>query len=150
MSRIALFPGTFDPFTAGHAAVVERGLALFDEIVVAVGENSAKSPMLGAEERVERIARLYAGESRVRCAAYTGLTADFARKTGARFLLRGVRSVRDFEYERDMADINRRIAGLETVLLCSEPSLAALSSGVVRELAAYGCDVTEFLPEEKD
>ena len=149
MPRIALFPGTFDPFTTGHADIVERGLALFDEIVVAVGCNAAKRPMLTAEERVARISRLYAGEPRVRCAAYEGLTADFARRTGARFLLRGVRSVRDFEYERDLADINRRIAGIETVLLCCDPALAALSSAAVRELAACGCDVSEFLPPEK-
>ena len=149
MPRIALFPGTFDPFTAGHARIVERGLELFDEIVVAVGQNSDKRPMLAPGERLERIARLYAGEPRVRCVAYEGLTADLAAGTGARFLLRGVRSVRDFEYERELADINRHIAGLETVLLCSEPGLAFVSSGMVRELAVSGRDVSGFLPAKK-
>lgn len=149
MPRIAIFPGTFDPFTLGHADIVARGLTLFDEIVVAVGRNGAKQPAMEAEERVARIERLYKAEPRVRCLAYEGLTADLARRTGARFLLRGVRSVRDFEYERDLADINRRIEGVETVWLCADPALAALSSGMVRELAACGRDVAPFLPQEE-
>lgn len=148
MPRTAIFPGTFDPFTLGHASIVARALTLFDEVVVAVGENLAKRPRAGAAERCRRIARLYAGERRVRCVAYEGLTADLAERFGACVLVRGVRSVRDFEYERDLADINRQIAGLETVLLCSEPRYAALSSGAVRELEAWGRDVSGFLPTE--
>lgn len=145
--RIALFPGSFNPFTRGHASIVERGLALFDRIVIAVGVNPAKSTPETIEERLGSIRRLYVGEARVSVVAYDGLTVDAARSHGASFLLRGVRSVRDFEYERDMADINRRLSGVETVLLYSLPELAAVSSSIVRELDHFGADISEFLPE---
>lgn len=143
--RIAVFPGSFNPFTAGHADIVERGLALFDRIIIAVGVNVAKGES-DAAKAVETIRRVYAGEPRVSVEAYSGLTVHFARERGARFLLRGVRSVKDFEYERDMAQINYQLSGIESVVLFSRPELAALSSSVVRELAAYGEDVTPFLP----
>ena len=116
--RTAVFAGSFDPYTVGHHDVVERGLALFDRIVVCVGVNARKSDVTGtAEERVEAIRRIYAGEPRVAVAAWRGLTVDFARGCGACALLRGVRSVKDFEYDRDLADANLRIGGIETVLL---------------------------------
>lgn len=145
--RTALFPGSFRPFTKGHASIVERGLALFDRVVIAVGVNLAKDPEgVHAAENVGRISTLYAGEPRVEVVSYSGLTVDAAREAGAQFLLRGVRSVKDFEYERDMADINRKLSGLETVLLYSLPELSAVSSSVVRELEAFGADVSDFLP----
>lgn len=143
--RIAVFPGSFNPFTAGHADIVERGLALFDRIIIAVGVNAAKGES-DADNAVEAIRCVYSGEPRVSVEAYSGLTVHFARERGARFLLRGVRSVKDFEYERDMAQINSQLSGIESVVLFSRPELAALSSSVVRELAAYGEDVTPFLP----
>lgn len=146
--RIALFAGTFDPYTCGHHAIVQRALSMFDEVVVAIGCNMGKQVMLSIEERMEAITQLYAEEERVRVAVYDGLTTDFARTIGASCLLRGVRSVKDFEYERDLADINLRIAGIETVLLVSEPRYSAVSSSVVRELLSYGKDVTEFLPKK--
>ena len=146
--RIALFPGSFRPFTAGHADIVARGLELFDKVIIAIGVNPAK-PAADAEAAVEAIRALYAAEPRVEVEAYSCLTADFARSCGAAFLLRGVRSVKDFEYERDMADINRRISGIESVILFSRPELAAVSSSVVRELESYGHDVTQFLAEKR-
>lgn len=147
--RIAIFPGTFDPFTRGHASVVERGLGLFDHIVIAVGINRDKTSAGSVDTRLAGIRRVYAGmEDRVSVRQYSGLTVDFARECGARFILRGIRSVKDFEYERDMADINRQLSGIETVLLYSLPGLAAVSSSVVRELRFHGKDVTAFLPED--
>ena len=146
MEKTALFAGTFDPYTRGHHALVERALALFDTVVVAVGRNLEKKCMLSVEERVAAIEKLYAGNGRVKVAVYDTLTMDFAQSVGATALLRGVRSVKDFEYERDIADINLRLGGIDTVLLVSEPEYAAISSSVVRELMKYGKDVSEFLP----
>lgn len=146
MEKKALFAGTFDPYTRGHHSIVTRALAMFDKVVVAIGRNAAKSTICSIDERVESIARLYADEPRVEVVTYEGLTTDYAREVGACCLLRGVRSVKDFEYERDLADVNRAISGIETVIMVSEPQYAAISSSVVRELMSYGKDVTEFLP----
>lgn len=146
MARTALFAGTFDPYTKGHHSIVQRALPLFDEVVVAVGRNMGKRCMLSVEERVAAIEKLYAGENRVRVCAYDGLTMDFAREVGATVLLRGVRSVKDFEYEREIADVNRKVGGIDTLLLVSEPEYASVSSSVVRELMEYGKDVTPLLP----
>lgn len=148
--RTALFAGSFDPFTAGHASVVERALPLFDRIVIAVGVNAAKPSETPAEERVRAIEALYEAlpPGRVAVMSYSGmLTVQLAAETGARWLLRGVRSVRDFEYERDLADLNRKLSGLETILLYTLPELSAVSSSAVRELRAYGADVSQFLPK---
>ena len=146
MAKTALFAGTFDPYTRGHHSIVTRALAMFDKVVVAIGRNAAKSTICSIDERMESIARLYANEPRVEVVTYEGLTTDYAREVGACCLLRGVRSVKDFEYERDLADVNRAISGIETVIMVSEPQYAAISSSVVRELMSYGKDVTEFLP----
>lgn len=142
----ALFAGTFDPFTRGHRAIVERALAMFGKVVVAVGRNMEKQCMYSVEERVAAIEKLYGGNERVKVAVYDTLTMDFAREAGATILLRGVRSVKDFEYERDIADVNMRVGGIDTVLLVSEPEYASVSSSVVRELIRYGKDVTALLP----
>ena len=149
MKRIAIFPGSFDPFTIGHASIVERGLPLFDEIVIGVGFNANKRSLLSPEERVEAIHTLYANEPRIRVVSYDDLTIDLARREGAGYILRGLRSVKDFEYERDIANINHRLAGVETVLLFTEPQFSDISSSVVRELIAFGKDVTDFLPKKK-
>jgi pantetheine-phosphate adenylyltransferase len=149
MKKIAIFPGSFDPFTIGHASIVERGLPLFDEIVIGVGFNANKRSLLSPEERVEAIRNLYANEPRIRVVAYNDLTIDLARREGANYILRGLRSVKDFEYERDIANINHRLAGVETVLLFTEPQFSDISSSVVRELIAFGKDVTDFLPKKK-
>ncbi len=149
--RIALMAGTFDPFTVGHASIVERGLALFDRVIICVGINAAKAaadPTLvtHANDRAKTIADIYADEPRVDVIASGGLTADVANAHGARFLLRGIRSVRDFEYERDMADLNKKIGGLETVMLTADPEFACVSSSAVRDIASHGGDVSSFIP----
>ncbi len=148
-ARVALFAGSFDPFTAGHASVVDRALPLFDRLVIAVGINADKTSAASAADRLAAIRAVYDGDPRVEVIACSGeLTVDLARRIGARWLLRGVRSVRDFEYERDMADLNRRLSGIETLILFSLPEHGAVSSSAVRELASYGCDVTPFLPHK--
>ena len=144
--KTAIFPGTFDPFTKGHADIVARGLEIFDRIVIAVGVNENKQPAEGTDTRLATIAALYAYDDRVGVCAYTGLTVDFAREQDAQFILRGVRSMKDYEYERDIADMNYRLSGVETVLLFSRPELACISSSVVREIQHMGRDISEFLP----
>ena len=141
-----LLPGSFDPFTLGHADIVKRALELFDELVIAVGYNEQKSGWMPVEERVATIKKLYKDEPRVKVESYTGLTADFARKLGVTAIVRGVRTTADFEYEMQMADVNRRLTGIETILLPASPQLASLSSSIVRELAHFGHDVSKFLP----
>ena len=142
----ALFPGSFDPFTLGHADIVRRALGLFDEVVIGVGYNEQKRGWMPVEERISTIKKLYAGEPRVRVGSYTGLTVDFAKAIGATAIVRGVRTASDFEYELQMADVNRRLTGIETVLLPASPELASLSSSLVRELSHFGHDVSKFLP----
>ncbi|MCM1005973.1 MAG: pantetheine-phosphate adenylyltransferase [Prevotella sp.] len=146
--KIALFPGTFNPFTIGHKSVVDRAVPLFDRIIIAIGVNAEKAEAEADEiaHRIRAIARVYEEEPSVEVYSYEGLTADFAAEMGARYLLRGVRSVQDFEYERTLADVNRRISGLETVLMYSLPEHECVSSSMVRELQMYGVDVSEFLP----
>lgn len=145
--KIGVFVGSFNPFTIGHESIVRRSLVLFDKLVIGVGVNTAKEDNEG-ESRVGQIALLYADEPRVEVRSYTDLTVDFARREGAQFIVKGVRSVKDFEYEREQADINRRLSGLETILLFAEPAMEAVSSSLVRELQRFGRDVSEFLPKE--
>jgi pantetheine-phosphate adenylyltransferase len=140
--RVAVFPGTFDPFTVGHKDIVCRALqCVADEVIVAVGVNADKKCGQTVEERIRVIEMLYEDEPRVRVEAYEGLTVDFAQRVNAAFLLRGVRSVKDFEYERDIAEVNRRLTGIETVLLYCDPALACISSSMVRELRSYGREI---------
>ena len=146
MSRIALFAGSFDPYTIGHHSLVERALQMFDKVVIAIGCNSGKGCCTTVEERVATIASYYKDDARVDVRSYTGLTMDFAREVGADVLLRGVRNIKDFEYERELADVNKQIGGIDTVLLVSEPGYSSVSSSVVRELMRYGKDVSELLP----
>ena len=143
---MCLFPGSFDPFTKGHADIVKRALALFDKVVIAVGYNEQKAGWMPVEERIASIKKLYADEPRVMVESYTGLTVDFARKCGATAIVRGVRTTADFEYETQMADVNRQLTGIETILLPASPQFASLSSSVVRELAHFGRDISTFLP----
>ncbi len=147
--RIAIFPGSFDPFTVGHASIVKRGLPLFDRIVIGVGINDKKRSFLSPEERVATISALYRDEPRIKVIAYDDLTIDLVQREGATFIIRGLRSVKDFEYERDIAAMNHRLSGVETVLLFTEAQYSDISSSVVRELIAYGKDVSAFLPRPK-
>lgn len=144
--RIALFPGIFDPFTLGHESLVRRGLTLMDEIVIAIGINEAKKSYFTLEKRIGMIRDLYRDEPRVKVESYNSLTIKFAEEVGARFILRGIRSVIDFEYEKTIADMNRTISGIETFLLFTEPALSHISSSHVRELLCYGQDVSNFIP----
>lgn len=147
--KTAVFPGSFDPFTIGHASIVARALPLFDKVVIGVGVNESKRPLYPTEQRVSFIRRLYKDEPRVMVESYDDLTIDLARRVNAGFIVRGLRSVKDFEYERDVAAMNKKLGGVETVLLLTEPQHAAISSSVVRELIKYGRDVSEFLPKDE-
>lgn len=142
-----LFVGSFDPFTIGHDSIVRRALPLFDHIIIGVGVNERKKYMLDAEERVNHIKRLYADEPKIEVKAYSDLTIDFARREQATYIIKGVRSVKDFEYEREQADVNRLLSGVETIFLYAEPQLSSISSSMVRELQHFGRDISEFLPK---
>lgn len=143
----AIFPGTFDPFTIGHYSVVRRALTFMDEIIIGIGINENKRTWFSTEKRIEMISELYRNEPRVRVEAYSDLTIDLAKRMEANFIIRGIRTVKDFEYEETIADINRQLAGIETILLFTEPELTSVSSSVVRELLSFGKDVSRFLPE---
>lgn len=143
----AIFPGTFDPFTVGHESVVRRALTFVDELVIGIGVNDNKRSHYDVERRLQTIRSYYRNEPRVQVEAYTDLTIDFARRVGANLIIRGIRTVKDFEYEETIADINRKLTGIETILLFTEPELTAVSSTIVRELLKYGKDVSQFLPK---
>ncbi len=144
--RTAVFPGSFNPFTIGHKSIVERGLALFDRVIIAVGYNEHKAPGSDIKARVREIGRVFEGNPAVSVEAYRGLTVDFMKEKGATAILRGVRNITDFEYERNLADINREIAGAETVILIADPGYGFVSSSMVRELESFGYDTTRFRP----
>ena len=146
--RTGIFVGTFDPFTIGHDSIVRRVLPLFDRLVIGVvGDNVHKPNMRPAEERLQTIADLYRDQPAIEVKTYYGLAMDFARQEGAQFIIKGVRSVIDFEYEQWQADFNRRLGGIETILLYTEPELASVSSSALRELSHFGVDITPFLPK---
>lgn len=146
----AIFPGTFDPFTLGHHSIVKRALTFMDEVIIGIGINENKRCLQSVEQRLEAIRKLYADEPNVKVMAYGGLTIDFAQEQGVGFIVRGIRSVKDFEYEEGIADVNRKLSGIETIFLFTEPELASVSSSVVRELLHYGKDVSMFLPQEME
>ena len=145
-----MFPGTFDPFTIGHESIVTRALNLFDEIVVAVVNNAEKHSFMTLENRMQYIESVFAGNPRVRVVAFDGLMVDVARSEGANCILRGVRTVQDFEYEKNLADIYRATGKLETVLLCSYPEYGFVSSTMVRAHLTHGCDVSAYIPASGD
>ena len=144
--RRLLFAGSFDPFTLGHKSIVDRTLDLADETIIAIGMNEGKKTLFPLEFRLEYIRKIYADEPKVRITHYEGLTTDFAKEVGATCLLRGVRDCKDFEYERQIAEVNRQLTGIETLLVITEEKYACVSSSIVRELIRYGKDVSRFLP----
>ncbi len=142
----AIFPGTFDPFTVGHYSIVKRGLQIFDEIIIGIGHNQSKKTLFTIEKRIEMIKKAFENEPRVKVTSYSTLTVDFATEWQANFILRGLRSVGDFEYERTIGDNNRLLTGIETVILFTEAEYAHISSTVARDLMSYGKDISSFLP----
>lgn len=146
MSRICLFPGTFDPVTLGHIDIIDRALPLFDKIIVGIGFNTSKAPMFSAEQRMQWVNEIYKNDSRVECVTYEGLTIHFCQKIGANFILRGIRYVSDFEYEKTIADANRTLdKNIETVFLTGEPKFTSVASTIVRDIIKNGGNASPFL-----
>lgn len=147
MEKIALFPGSFDPFTKGHADIVDRGLDLFDKIIISMGHNTSKKRYIPIEKMAEYINQSYVNEDRVTVVVYDELTAEFAKKYDAKFLLRGLRNTTDFEYENSISQVNRYLnQDLETVFLITSPEFAHINSSIIREVHKYGGNVDAFLP----
>ena len=160
--KVGIFTGTFDPFTIGHQNIAERALPMFDKLVIAVAMSKLKHATEEISQRVESIKKVFPQECtelideqdaskgyRMEVVAYDDLTIDLAHRMGAQFLVRGVRSVKDFEYEREQADINKQLGGVETILLFSDPRYSSISSTLVRELRFFGRNVDEFLPKKR-
>ena len=146
--RICLFPGTFDPITLGHVDIINRSLPLFDKIIVGIGTNTTKAPMFSAEQRLVWISAIYKNEPKVEGAVYGGLTVDFCKKIHAKFILRGIRYVSDFEYEKTIADANRTLDNsIETIFLTGEPKYTSVASTIVRDIIRNGGDASHFLPK---
>ena len=146
--KIAIFPGSFDPFTRGHQAVVDEALTLFDKVVIAIGDNVNKRSLLSVENRLRLIGDIYRDNPRIECKSYATLTGEFAQELGATAIIRGVRNTVDFEYERTMAQINRRIfPDITTVILFTPPHLTDIASSTERELLSFNRDVSEMMPE---
>ena len=149
MQRICLFPGTFDPITLGHVDVIERAIKLFDKIVIGVGINASKQPMFTVEQRTGWFKEIYKNEPRIEVTGYEGLTVDYCRKIGAQFILRGIRYVSDFEYEKAIADMNRMLVpDIETLFLTCSPLYSTISSTLVRDVIRNGGDASMFMPKE--
>jgi pantetheine-phosphate adenylyltransferase len=145
--RICLFPGTFDPITLGHTDIIDRALPLFDKVVIGIGRNSNKQPMFSEQQRIDWLNEIYRGNDKVEAVLYDGLTVDCCKKIGANFILRGIRYVNDFEYEKAIADMNRSIANdIETIFLTCLPQYTSVASTLVRDVLKNGGDVSKFLP----
>ena len=147
MDRICLFPGTFDPVTLGHTDIIDRALPLFDKLVIGIGRNTNKQPMFSEQQRLEWLKEIYKGNNKVEAIVYDGLTVDCCKQVGANFILRGIRYVNDFEYEKAIADMNRSIASnIETIFLTCLPQYTSVASTLVRDVLRNGGDVSKFLP----
>ena len=147
--KIALFPGSFDPITIAHVDILMRSLPLFDKIVVGIGLNSSKQNFLSADKREEIVRSIFSGNPNVEVQTYQGLTIDFAKKIGANYMVRGIRSAADFEYERAIAQINKSMMPeAETIILLSRPEYSAISSTIVRDILRNNGDVSQFVPKE--
>ena len=147
MKRVALFPGSFDPFTNGHYDIVVRGLKLFDEIIVAIGQNTKKERYFPLELMIGKITELFDKHEQIRVVTYNELTASFVKKFNARYLLRGLRNTTDFEYENSIAQVNKYLnSDLESVFLITSPEYAAINSSIIREVHKYNGDINVFLP----
>ncbi len=148
MSNIAVFPGSFDPITRGHESVIRRALPLFDKLYIAIGENSEKNPLFPLEKRIRWIKHVFRTEPKIEVVTYKGLTVDFCRSVGAKFILRGLRTSADFEYERAIAQTNRFLNnGIETIFLLTTPEFTPINSTIVREVIKHGGDASKFVPD---
>ena len=148
MQRICLFPGTFDPVTLGHIDIIDRSLPLFGKVVVGIGINASKNPMFTADQRKQWFEEIYKNQPQVEVAIYDGLTVKFCQSIGAKFILRGIRYVSDFEYEKTIADANRTMdRHIETIFLTGEPKYTSVASTIVRDIIRNGGDASPFLPE---
>ena len=151
MSRIAVFPGSFSPFTLGHKSVVDRSLPLFDKIIIAIGINSEKNEYFSIEEREKWIKDIYKDNPKIEVQFYEGLTVDFCEKLEAKYILRGLRDSHDFKYEKNIAQINKNLnPKLETIFIITPPEISHISSTIMRDIIKNGGDVSQFLPKEID
>lgn len=149
MKKVAIFPGSFDPFTRGHESVVLRSLPLFDEVIIAIGNNSSKTGFFTVEERIKLIKMVFDNQPQVVVQSYDGLTVDFCRSVNAKFMLRGIRTAADFEYERAVAQMNKSmLPDVESVILLTTPELTPVNSTIVRDILRHGGNVSQFLPEK--
>lgn len=148
MQRIALFPGTFDPITIGHLDIINRALPLFDKLIIGIGHNISKTPMFPDEQRISWIEEIYHDNPKVSAVLYQGLTVECCQKVGANFIVRGIRYVNDFEYEKAIADMNRSLdTNIETVFLTCLPQFTSVASTLVRDVIRNGGNATQFLPD---
>ncbi|MEI7662040.1 MAG: pantetheine-phosphate adenylyltransferase [Bacteroidota bacterium] len=148
MDRIAVFPGSFDPITRGHESIIRRALPLFDKVIVAIGENSQKSSFFPLERRLAWLHRIFDSEPGIAITSYSGMTIDFCRRENAAFIIRGLRTAADFEFERSIGQMNRLMCpGIETVFLLCTPEYAPVSSSIVRDIIRNGGDAGQFVPE---
>ncbi len=149
MKNIAVFPGSFDPITKGHVAVINRAVPLFDQLIIAIGDNADKKHMFPVEKRKKWIEDIFKNEPKITVEIYNGLTVEFCKKTGAKFILRGLRTSADFEFERSIAQVNRRLAPeVDTLFILTEAKYTPVSSSIVRDIIRNGGDISEFVPEE--
>ena len=149
MSRIAIFPGSFDPITVGHVDIVKRALPLFDKIIIAIGVNTQKKYLYSLERRLAWLQEVFKENKNVEIASYEGLTINFCKERNAKYILRGIRSAADFEYEKTIAHLNNAMdTDLETILILSKPELSSISSTIVREIIKGDGDVSKFVPKE--
>lgn len=142
----AIFPGSFDPITLGHCNIIERGLQLFDEIIIAIGVNSSKKCMFSLDDRKKFIQDFFKNESKIKVVTYEGLTTDFCKRNNINFILRGMRNTTDFEFEKSIADANKKLDGIETIFLLTSPETSFISSSIVRDVIKNNGDFTKFVP----
>jgi pantetheine-phosphate adenylyltransferase len=149
MQRICLFPGTFDPITKGHVDIIERAVSLFDRLIIGIGSNASKQPMFSVEQRCEWMKKIFKNDPRIEVNGYSGLTVDYCKEIGAQYILRGIRYVSDFEYEKAIADMNRMLApNIETLFLTCSPEFSTISSTLVRDVIRNNGNVKLFVPDE--
>jgi pantetheine-phosphate adenylyltransferase len=147
--KIALFPGSFDPVTKAHVDIVKRSVGLFDKVYIGIGDNSSKKGLLPIEKREQMLRAIFETEPKIHIVAYDGLTVDFCKSIGAGYMIRGIRTVSDFEYEKAIAQMNHSLApDIESIFIVSKPGYSSISSTIVREILRYNGDVSQFIPKE--